>query len=323
MLPAQPASPVPEPPVSTPAAGPAAGKIDFTALKNMPKDSAGGLALAIIGVFLIWPFLVGIPMVIGGLYLWSKRENQKKQAFASFLLTNGWQYDPLGEGDYVATSLLGVGHDQSIVTGFGGTYRGRSMHAVHYRYVTGNGRSQEEHDFLDVCIDIEQTLPLIVLDSKRNKIMGIFRDLPERIQGGKKLELEGDFNDKFDVTVMPGSEQEVLEFLTPDFMQTLMSGPQQTDIEMEANKTFAIMHVSTFNYVSLTQLFAAADIVLDQLDKIAGTWQASTSSEGLESMAAEALAPRSKLILKPKHVGITSALVLIAWLIYFFATMRH
>ena len=44
-------------------------------------------------------------------------------------------------------------------------------------------------------------------------------------KGMQQLELEGDFNDYYDTYIMPDTQDEVLEFLTPDTMELLVNMP--------------------------------------------------------------------------------------------------
>jgi hypothetical protein len=245
-----------------------------------------------------------------GMYVWQQSKRQKA-AFAAFVMGNGWTLAEAGSLDNVATSLLGAGRDQQASQAFDGEYQGRPFHGLVYQYTTGSGKSQETHTFANLYFELSQAFPLIVLDNKSGQLFGLFSDLPDRIPNGKPLQLEGDFNEHYRVTVLPGTEQEVLQFMTPDFMSELLQAPKQADIEIEGDKLFIIASINDgnlsadFNGPTLKELFAASDIVLKHLGEVAFSWQASSSPDAVASMAATALAPRTKVMFGRRHVGIT------------------
>ncbi|GEM_PF-1774586 len=260
-------------------------------------------ASSIGGVFVIFVY-GGFGALIAGFVLYASKQRQAHLiAFAQFLIDNNWAPSDETSFDNVATSLLGVGHNQEIHQAFVGIYRGLPLHGVVYRYITGSGKSQETHYFTDLCLELAQNFPLIVLDNKRNNVWR-FSDLPERVPGGKTLQLEGDFNDSYRTTVLPGTEQEVLTLLTPDFMAELLQVPKQADIEIEGNKLFVITPVNSFKGPATHALFATADIVLKHLNELADSWQASDSPDAVSQMAATALTPRNNILLRPKHINI-------------------
>lgn len=339
-------TPSPPPPAVTPAA--AAQPVNYEAFDNMPHTSKRWLplsappilafiALCVVAVlqagsyqgpsdskggggWVVWLSILGFVMCVAsiGLYAWRQSVRQKA-AFAQFVLENGWSLSDESIDDTVATSLLGIGRDPRASQGFTGQYHGRTLHGVVYQYTTGSGKSQEVHTYANLYFELNQEFPLIVLDNKGNNLLGLFSTLPDRIQGGIPLHLEGNFNDTFRVIVLPGTEQEVLQFLTPDFMSELLMAPKQTDIEIEANKLFVIMSINSGNFnvdftgPTLNQLFMTADIVLKQLGEVAFSWQASSSPDSVAQMAATALAPRSSAMLGKRHVGVGSAVSIVVY----------
>jgi len=272
---------------------------------NQPQYGSSGVSGLAGPVFLtFFVLLIGTVLI----YAW-RQSKYLDAAFSQFLLDNSFVPET-GGMDMVATSLLGIGDSQKVLLAFTGQYQGRTMHGVIYQYKTGNGKSRETHNYANLYFELSQQFPLIVLDSKGPGLAGLFDQLPERIPNGKTLQLEGTFNDTYRVTVLPGTEQQVLQFLTPDFMSELLQVPEHTDIEIEGNKLFIISEVNDgnlyygFNEPTLQHLFATSNIALKHLNEVAFSWQASSSADTVHQMAATALVPRTKVMLGRRHVGI-------------------
>lgn len=259
-------------------------------------------------------YIGGITAAIGyGVYFW-KKSAAEQAAFEKFLADNGWGGPGFESFDDVATSLLGVGRDEHLKHAFSGRYHGLTFRGLVYEYTTGSGKSQQTHSIANLHFILSQQFPLLLLDDKKNNTW-MFSDLPNRIDGGKQLQVEGDFNSRYKLTVLPGTEQEVLQLLTPDFMAELMNNPEAGDIELEADKLFIICPSGNLNYQTIFKMFTTADIVLKHLNEVADTWQASSSPESMETMAATALTPRSQ-VFKARHVGIATLAGVALYLIF-------
>jgi hypothetical protein len=293
-----------------------------------------GLVVIIISYFLFSHFsatdqtalsFLGVIGVIGGLvlavvslslyaYKYHKAVVERLQLF---LAANNWIWTNSRSFDNVATSLLGVGYGQRVKQEFSGEYRGLPMSTVIYEYVTGEGKNQRTHYFSDLHLTLRKPYPLVVLDDKKNSML-FFRDLPERIKGGQSLQLEGDFNSRFNLTVMPGSQQDVLQLLTPNFMAELMDCPSHADVELEANKLYLINHhgANSFNEQNLRMMFTMADVVIKNISEDSAVWQASSSAETIQAMANSALAARNETLLHPRRVTIASIVIAVVYVIY-------
>ncbi len=259
------------------------------------------------GHLLGWATLISIVSMFTCLLTYAFFQHRAEERhFRQFLADNNWQALPYLSNDNVATSLIGVGDDPLIKQAFTGNYSGLTFSAAIYEYTTGSGKSETTHTFMNLYFMLQKAFPLILLDNKSNDYFRVFSDLPSRIPGGKSLQVEGNFNKYFKVTVLPGTEREVLQVLTPDFMSDLVDRSGKTDVEVEADKLFIISHKGSFSKETLSDLFSMAGIVIKNLGELSDTWQASSSKDTVDSIAAAALEPRNKLLLRPKHIGISS-----------------
>lgn len=261
-----------------------------------------------------------------GVVLYARQQSKIQAArLARFILDNGWQAIPDANGASadVATSLLGVGSQQRVSSGFQGTYMGKPFVMLIYQYVTGSGRSQETHYFLNLHFKLQQQFPLLVLDDRLNNPLKLFSDLPSKVPNGKTLQPEGDFSSRFRLTVLPGTEQDVLQVLTPDFMSELMQQQAVADSEIEAGNLFVIRQTNGYDKKSLQNMFAFASVMLKNLAELSPTWQASSSPAAVEQMAETALQPRATLLLKHrKHISIVSIVVALVYLAIFLLSKR-
>lgn len=249
---------------------------------------------------------------LAGFFIYSTQKNTARGLrFFQLLSDNGWSLTLEPGLEHVATSLLGIGNYPGTGVSFAGKYRGVDMYAVTYKFETGSGKSRQVHSFTNLYFYLGGVFPLMVLDDKKNDELFSVSDLPERIKGGQALKLEGDFNDRFKVTVLPGSEREVLQLLTPDFMQEMYQTPAKANVEIEADKLFIITKSNEFSLQNLQNLFGMADVVLKNISEVSDTWQASSSPQTIETMAVEALTPRAHALTKRKGVSIGAILIVV------------
>lgn len=284
--------------------------------------SAHNSDLPVDGSGIIFNLVIGL-IIVGGitysLYLQERRDTARR-ALTNFIIDNQWQAE-ISSLDYVATSLLGVSNPK-VLRSYAGEYYGHEMHLVNYRYITGSGRSEKTHYFTNLCLFLNNSFPMMLLDDKQNN--GLFgSDLPSRISGGKSLQLEGDFNNRFRLTIVPDSERDVLQLITPDFMQELLQSPAAADIELEANQLFIIVEGDGLSLEPLQNLFGMADIVLKNINEVSRTWQASSSALTIDAMTQTALRPRQQVWKQQQlKIGISLATV-IGYAIFILVTSTH
>lgn len=251
-----------------------------------PVPSWEGMLPAGFGIFMA---LLSAGLII---YAWKEEKNQQK-AFKRFLNDNGWKAlsKSARSKENVATSLLGVGYNQRMGDAFAGTYMGTPFVMAVYEYTVGYGKSSETHNFLNLHFKLPKKFPLIVLDDKRNNTFNVFSDLPSRIPNSRTLQFEGNFNERYRVTVLPGAERDVLHVLTPDFMAELLDEKAVMNGELVADNLFVMRGGETYDKKSLHNMFAFAGVMLKNLAELSPTWQSSSSAETIESIASTAIKP--------------------------------
>lgn len=87
-----------------------------------------------------------------------------------------------------------------------------------------------------IRIPLQRSLPHIILDSKKNNPSRLnnktARRYPFKIKRGQKMQLEGDFNNYYDLYVPGGYQTDALYIFTPDVMQALIDDAQDFDCEI-------------------------------------------------------------------------------------------
>lgn len=239
-------------------------------------------------------FPLFIASVIGLILAFVSHNRSRKARFEAFLDDNQWTLSVDSSYETVATSILGIGDSPHVHSVVEGVYKGHPMNLSRYTYTTGSGKSRTTHSFVTLRLQTAKSFPHIVLDSQENNFWK-FSNLPNRIPGGKTLELEGNFNQKYQVVIEPSTERDALHFLTPDFMDELIDSAEHADIELEHNNLFVLVRADGLDdQILLKRMFAVADVVIEHIGELSDTWQASSSPETIQKITETALRSRTK-----------------------------
>jgi hypothetical protein len=147
-----------------------------------------------------------------------------------------------GEKDVLRTGMIfNRGSERELRAGFASTAEnGQMFEIANYTYVVGSGKNRSEQRWGFIRIVLSRQLPRMVIDGKRNNFIGT--NLPEIFDSSQRLQLEGNFNDYFDVYVPAGYENDALYVLTPDIMALLLDEAAGYDIEITGNQLFIYAH---------------------------------------------------------------------------------
>lgn len=166
-----------------------------------------------------------------------------------FALANGWQINAVAEPYTLIPLSLQYGYDQNFSSAITVLLGNASADFVEYWTVIGGGKSRQELHFTIARVILPESLPHILLRAKKNK-----SELGKDFDELEALQLEGDFNDYFTLQVEKGQEVNVLEVLTPDIMQTLVSYDRHEDIEIIGNNLYFIVSGDARNAAGIRQL---------------------------------------------------------------------
>ncbi|MFF1635625.1 hypothetical protein [Leifsonia sp. NPDC058248] len=148
-----------------------------------------------------------------------------------FAGANAMTFWPVAPAPGYAGSIFQQGRERSIRNRLTST-AGRFVDLATYRYVTGSGKSRQEHEWGYLAIRLDHALPHILLDARSNN--GLFggTNLPAEFSRSQRLSLEGDFDRYFTLYCPKDYERDALYLLTPDLMALLIDEAQDFDVEI-------------------------------------------------------------------------------------------
>lgn len=123
--------------------------------------------------------------------------------------------------------IFGIGHSRVARNGISGEMNGNNFVLFDYQYTIGNGKNSHTDHFGVTMIKLNKKFPHIILDNKQDSSIGLFT-----FDKSQRLELEGDFNNYFNVYGPKEYEIEVLQILNPSVMQSLLTINEPMDIEI-------------------------------------------------------------------------------------------
>ena len=124
---------------------------------------------------------------------------------------------------------------------------------AHYSYTVGYGKRKQIMNWRYVSVEMDRSLPNIVLDAKKNNLQAfgknILSNLPVSFKNNQKLSLEGDFDSHFSLYVPVGYERDALYIFTPDLMALLIDGAHDFDAEIVDKTVFFYQKINYFDAV--------------------------------------------------------------------------
>jgi hypothetical protein len=101
-----------------------------------------------------------------------------------------------------------------------------------YSYTVGSGRNRRAYNWGYIRIKLVRKLPHMLLDAKKNNILGRFTNLPVSFHGNETMDLEGNFAEHFTLYVPKGYQKDALYVFTPDVMLAMIDHGAQYDMEV-------------------------------------------------------------------------------------------
>ena len=275
---------------------------------------------------LVFPIilLVGIG-VIGFLVIRTVARGGKWQRWYRldrFASANDLVFSPVGAAPQYPGAIFQLGRARAAVDHLRSA-SGRFLDYGNYRYTTGSGKNQSTRTWGFLALQLDRSLPHMVLDSTANN--GIFgSNLPATFNKDQVLHLEGDFDKYFTLYCPREYERDALYVFTPDLMALLIDA-----VSTQAGAPFDVEIIDKWMFVyssgafDLTQPAVHARL-LGIVDTV-GTKTLSQSEryadERVGSATVNVVAPQGQRLRRGVSVGAIIALVIFAviWLGPFFA----
>jgi len=207
-------------------------------------------------------FLPLLILIIGYSQIKSRVQHEFMRQFAA---ANNFTYSIKGSQDGLDGALFKIGHSQSVTDVVSGNYGNCPIVLFLYKYVTGSGRDSQTHYYTVFELQFNTKLPDMLLEKKGD----YFGDaLFGKIAGKKYLQLEGDFNKYFNLSLPEGYEIEALEVFTPDVMAALIDKAKSFSLEIINSHLFIYAHTTIGKKQELYAFYDLAEYFVQKLGPV-------------------------------------------------------
>ena len=183
------------------------------------------MALATAGV--IWLTIWGIRKAVAA----ANRRWPRWLKLDAFARANGMVFSPRDPNPAYPGAIFGVGSNRSATEHLRSA-TDRFLDYGNYQFVTSNGKNSTTHTWGFLALQLDRTLPHMVLDASGNNGLFGTSTLPATFDRSQVLRLEGDFNQHFTLYCPRQYERDALYVFTPDLMALLIDNASPFDVEI-------------------------------------------------------------------------------------------
>lgn len=222
----------------------------------LPQDDLGvGLSFQF--------FLIPAILIVGRIL--AIASNVQQIFMKQFAAAIGFSFAPSGP-EILVGKLSTLGHDHCVENTLSGTYQSYPVRIFTYSFTVGSGKQQHSYTYT-VCEATGSTqFPDITLTSKQNGFLASPHVLSF---SDEHIQLEGDFNKYFTLTVPKNYEQEAYQILTPDVMASLIDKAKKLNFEFLGDKIYVYVEHEITTRAELQELFDATSFLIPLFEKSA------------------------------------------------------
>lgn len=213
-----------------------------------------------------WMFLL-VPLAVPLFFYFRFARQARQMMVAQIAQSLGYAYAANAPLQSISGVLFSRGWGRKIANVLSGSYRDKPVRLFSYQYTVQQGKASYTY-INTVCeLTFSEPVPHIVLlphsfmDMTTGTDVGAFSGLDAM----ERAELEGGFNEHFDVYIERGAQLELREIFQPDVMQYLIDRFAGCDLEIGGTKLYVLVHgqyATRDEYVALHEL---ADTLIDAL----------------------------------------------------------
>jgi hypothetical protein len=160
---------------------------------------------------------------------------------------------------------------QLLYTGFGeGNYSSRGILSPN-NGPHAQGNAEIAYKAGVIRVKLSKMFPQIVLDSRKND-RRFMVSLDAGIKAGQTIQLEGDFNNHFDLYVPVGLQIDALSVLAPNFMQILKESSYNFDVEFFGDEMVLLTRDPLYTEKVMQVASRALDAQLTYLKRLLPSW---------------------------------------------------
>ncbi|MCP2030998.1 hypothetical protein L1277_001089 [Okibacterium sp. HSC-33S16] len=165
-----------------------------------------------------------------------RRDWEIRYRLDHFATANHMTYEHQVRNPKLPGMIFSVGGDR-IATDVIRTQSQPTVEYGHHQYLVSRGKSSTHFRWGYIAIELDTTLPHIVLDAVTNN-SALGTNLPASFSGSQRLSLEGDFDRHFALYCPSGYERDALYLFSPDIMARFVDRAALFDIEIVDNTLF-------------------------------------------------------------------------------------
>ena len=159
----------------------------------------------------------------------------------SFASAHGYRFDAAGSLDGSVGNIFSAGTNKLVSNVVTYTENNEDWRCFNYQYTIYSGHSGYDCHFTVLEYDLMMQLPdLAIVSAKLDNFEGSSQDgfgggagVP---MGYQRLSLEGNFDQKYHAYIVAGSQDNVLEILTPNVMEFLLGAQHNYHVEMTGTR---------------------------------------------------------------------------------------
>ena len=185
-------------------------------------------------------------------YIWwlsAIYKQKQNKVWKNFAHANGWMVEKAKKAEDVTPPSVEFGHSRKASPVINAVLSGSNTKLFSYECTTGVGKNSTTYYFTVAAMELPEVMPHILLRSKKGGA-----GVGESVNNDVKLQLEGKFNDYFDLRMEKGQQIDVLCILTPDVMEHLIAYNLKEDIELHDNYLYMIVSGNSREVENVKQL---------------------------------------------------------------------
>jgi hypothetical protein len=212
--------------------------------------------------------IIIFPAIAFAIFYGIIRQKAEDSFFEQFAKVNGFSFEKKALPSDLQGSLFFLGHSPVGRDLISGDYQQLPFCLFNYRYTVGYGKNS--HAYIYTVFRLQYTLPLppIFLASKRFIFGGNFLGSPSAA-AKEKIQLEGDFNDSFNLWTKKGFEIETLQAFTPDVMATIEKSFTGCALEFINNQIYVYSHHMVAKDQELETIYQFVQYLAPKIAKLA------------------------------------------------------
>lgn len=212
-------------------------------------------------VSLTFQGLLIVPPVLFAFFLNLQKEKILTKFYEQFAKANGYTFSA-GSGSWSGEgALFQIGETRSRKNVINGNFKNHAISFFNYQYTIRQGKSTVTYNYTVFEIDYDRRIPKMFLRVDKDR----WQMVKPKFANIRKLPLEGNFDDYFDLFVEEKFEIEALQIFTPDIMDKLITDWHQFTLEFTYDKIYIYSFYTISKKKDLQAMYGLAQYLIEKL----------------------------------------------------------